>query len=68
MNPDRRTECPPQRDSRHRCSFGTGMLVSKVQMVEQIARDSISLGHENNAIGANRLLAEITGFGVEHKR
>ena len=50
------------------CSFGTGMLASKVQMVEQIARNSVSLGRENNAIGANRLLAEITGFGVEHKR
>ena len=44
------------------------MLASKVQMLEQIARDSIASGRENNAIGAIRLLAELTGFGVEQKR
>ena len=46
----------------------TDMLASKVQMLEQIARDSVASGRENNAIGAIRLLAELTGFGVEHKR
>ena len=46
----------------------TDMLASKVQMLEQIARDSIASGRKNNAIGAIRLLAELTGFGVEHKR
>jgi len=44
------------------------MLASKVQMLEQIARDSVASGRENNAIGAIRLLAELTGFGVEQKR
>ncbi len=44
------------------------MLASKVQMLEQIARDSVASGRENNAIGAIRLLAKLTGFGVEHKR
>ena len=44
------------------------MLASKIQMLEQIARDSVAAGRENNAIGAIRLLAELTGFGVEHKR
>ena len=44
------------------------MLASKVQMLEQIARDSIASGRENNAIGAIRLLAELTGFGIEQKR
>ena len=38
------------------------------QMLEHIARDSIASGRENNAIGAIRLLAELTGFGVEQKR
>ena len=38
------------------------------QMLEQIARDSVASGRENNAIGAIRLLAELTGFGVEQKR
>ena len=46
----------------------TDMLASKVQMLEQIARDSVASGRENNAIGAIRLLAELTGFGVEQKR
>ena len=46
----------------------THMLAAKVQLLEQIARDSIASGRENNAIGAIRLLAELTGFGVEHKR
>ena len=44
------------------------MLASKVQMLEQIARDSVASGRENNAIGAIRLLAELTGFGIEQKR
>lgn len=44
------------------------MLASKVQMLEQIARDSVASGRENNAIGAIRLLAELTGFGVDQKR
>ncbi len=44
------------------------LLARKVQMLEQIARDSVASGRENNAIGAIRLLAELTGFGVEHKR
>ena len=43
------------------------MLASKVQMLEQIARDSVASGRENNAIGAIRLLAELTGFGVDQK-
>ena len=34
------------------------MLASKVQVLEQIARDSVASGRENNAIGAFRLLAE----------
>jgi hypothetical protein len=46
----------------------TDMLASKVQMLEQIARDSVASGRENNAIGAIRLLAELTGFGVELKK
>ena len=46
----------------------TDMLASKVQLLEQIARDSVASGRENNAIGAIRLLAELTGFGVEQKR
>ena len=46
----------------------TDMLTSKVQMLEQIARDSIASDRENNAIGAIRLLAELTGFGIEQKR
>ena len=44
------------------------MLASKVQMLEQIARDSVASGRENNAIGAIRLLAELTGFGVDLKK
>ena len=44
------------------------MLAAKIQQLEAIARDSIASGRENNAIGAIRLLAELTGFGVEHKR
>ena len=44
------------------------MLASKVQMLEQIARDSVASGRENNAIGAIRLLAELTGFGVDQNR
>jgi hypothetical protein len=46
----------------------TDMLASKVQLLEQIARDSVASGRENNAIGAIRLLAELTGFGVDQKR
>jgi hypothetical protein len=46
----------------------TDMLASKVQMLEQIARDSVASGRENNAIGAIRLLAELTGFGVDLKK
>ena len=41
------------------------MLAAKIQMLEQIARDSAAAGRENNAIGAIRLLAELTGFGVD---
>jgi ribosome-binding protein aMBF1 (putative translation factor) len=44
------------------------MLASKVQMLEQIARDSVASGRENNAIGAIRLLAELTGFGADLKK
>ena len=44
------------------------MLASKVRMLEQIARVSVASGRENNAIGAIRLLAESTGFGVDQKR
>ena len=40
----------------------------KIQMLEQIARDSVASDRENNAIGAIRLLAELTGFGVDQKR
>lgn len=40
------------------------MLAAKIQQLEQIARDSIASGRENNAIGAIRLLAELTGFGA----
>ena len=46
----------------------TDMLASKVQMLEQIARDSVASGRENNAIGAIRLLAELTGFGADLKK
>ena len=46
----------------------TDMLPSKVQLLEQIAHDSVASGRENNAIGAIRLLAELTGFGVQQKR
>ena len=46
----------------------TDMLAGKVQVLEQIARDSVASGRENNAIGAIRLLAELTGFGVDQKR
>ena len=46
----------------------THMLAAKVQMLEQIARDSVASGRGNNAIGAIRLLAELTGFGVDQKR
>ncbi len=46
----------------------THMLAAKVQMLEQIVRDSVASGRGNNAIGAIRLLAELTGFGVEQKR
>ena len=45
----------------------TEMLAGKVQMLEQIARDSVASGRENNAIGAIRLLAELTGFGADIK-
>lgn len=40
------------------------MLAAKIQQLEQIARDSIASGRENNAIGAIRLLAELTGLGA----
>lgn len=43
------------------------MLAAKIQMLEQIARDSVAAGRENNAIGAIRLLNELTGFGAEHR-
>ena len=46
----------------------TGILTSKIQTLEQIARDSVASGHENDAIEAIRLLAESTGFVVEQKR
>ena len=46
----------------------TDMLASKVQMLEQIARDSIASGRENNAIGAIRLLSELVGLGVNVKK
>ncbi len=46
----------------------TDMLASKVQMLEQIARDSVASSRKNNAIGAISLLAELTGFGVDQKR
>ena len=38
------------------------MLASKIQMLEQIARDSVAQGRENNAIGAIRLLSELVGL------
>ena len=41
------------------------MLASKIQLLEQIARDSTAAGRENNAIGAIRLMNELLGFGVE---
>ena len=44
------------------------MLASKVQMLEQIARDRVASGRENNAIGAIRLLAKLTGFGADIKK
>ena len=44
------------------------MLASKVRILEQIARDSVVSGREINLIGAIRLLAESTGFGVNQKR
>ena len=44
------------------------MLAAKIQQLEAIARDSIASGRENNAIGAIRLLSELVGLGVEHKR
>ena len=44
------------------------MLASKVRILEQIARDSVASGREINLIGAIRLLAESTGFGVNQKR
>ena len=43
------------------------MLASKIQMLEQIARDSVAAGRENNAIGAIRLMNELIGFGAENK-
>ena len=46
----------------------TDMLASKVQMLEQVARDSVASGRENNAIEAIKLLAKLTGFGVDQKR
>ena len=44
------------------------LLAAKIQQLENIALDAVEAGRENNAIGAIRLLAELTGFGVEHKR
>jgi hypothetical protein len=44
------------------------MLASKVRILGQIARDSVASGREINLIGAIRLLAESTGFGVNQKR
>lgn len=38
------------------------MLAAKIQQLEQIARDSIAQGRENNAIGAIRLLSELVGL------
>ena len=38
------------------------MLAAKIQQLEQIARDSIASGRENNAIGAIRLLSELVGL------
>ena len=38
------------------------MLSAKIQQLEQIARDSIASGRENNAIGAIRLLSELVGL------
>ncbi len=43
------------------------MLASKVRILGQIALDSVASGREINLIGAIRLLAESTGFGVESK-
>ena len=40
------------------------MLASKIQMLEQIARDSVAQGRENNAIGAIRLLSELVGLSA----
>ena len=44
------------------------MLASKVRILGKIARDSVASGREINLIGAIRLLAESTGFGVNQKR
>ena len=46
----------------------TDILTSKIQTLEQIARDRVASGHEDDAIEAIRLLAESTGFVVEQKR
>ena len=35
------------------------LLAAKIQMLEQIAADSMAAGRENNAIGAIRLLNEL---------
>ena len=43
------------------------MLVSKVQMLEQIATDAFVAGRKSNAIGAIRLLNELVGFGAGQK-